>query len=61
MKRIVLLIILLSFDAFAFVRGLHPCVSEAYRDYYLRHSITIDAYLKAARAGQAEPGQCNRK
>lgn len=50
MIRITFIFLLLSFDAFSCIKGLKPHVSRAYRDYYILHSITSDAYLNATRA-----------
>ncbi|MBB2204788.1 hypothetical protein [Gluconacetobacter takamatsuzukensis] len=55
MRQIFLIVLLLAFDAYAFLCGIRPHVSTAYRDFYLRHTISRDAYLATARAGGADP------
>lgn len=50
MIRIAFIFLLLSFDIFSFIKGLKPHVSRAYKEYYIRHSITNDTYLNATRA-----------
>ena len=38
-------IILIVFDLYAFMLGMNPKVSEAYKDYYIKRSITTQVYI----------------
>lgn len=58
MKRIFILILLFAFDIFAFSKGRNPCVSDAYREYYIIHSINVYTYTAMVRAGIAMPPSC---
>lgn len=57
-SQIILIVILCVFDVFAFAKAVHPCVSQPYRDYFIRHTIKVDEYIAAARGGKAEPNGC---
>lgn len=57
MKRIFIIIILLSFDFISFIIGMHPKVSNEYSGYYIHHSISVETYLNIMRA---ELGQIKR-
>jgi hypothetical protein len=48
--KLLIALVLLFFDAWALYVGLHPHVSEAYRQYYITHQISTDEYLKIQRA-----------
>ncbi|GAN61380.1 hypothetical protein ACI01nite_03280 [Acetobacter cibinongensis] len=49
--KILIIVCLLAFDAFGFYTGLHPSVSDAYRGFYLTHTLTVDEYYQAVKAG----------
>ncbi|MBV1837850.1 hypothetical protein [Acetobacter estunensis] len=54
MFRTLLIVTLLSFDAFALWRGLHPHVSDTYRDYYITHTIDLPTFLAREKADLAK-------
>lgn len=51
--------ILCGVDVFAFNKGIHPCISQPYRDYFIRHTMVVEDYIAAARVGKAEPRVCH--
>lgn len=48
--KLLLALGLFVFDAWALYVGLHPRVSDVYRQYYITHQISTDEYLKIQRA-----------
>lgn len=56
--QIVLIAVLSVWNIYALKVGMNACVPQPYQDYYMRHTLPLNAYLAAVRAGEVMHRVC---